>query len=696
MMFRPFSPPPLLCGFAGALLCATHSPLAAREENATGEFVEMTVTARAGDPPSWMDLPSPGSVTALSSATLRDRNIDRGHDVASLIPNVSATEGDGARATSFSIRGSHELTFHELTGGRSSMGFYVDDIPFLDAYGRDLSWFAIDGVSVYKGPHGTAFGAPGPMGVFDISTRPVGRETAGDFSYIRGSHDLHRAAFQTGGRILPTLSIGLDGLFSKDEGWFTDTLTGDPYGKHETLAGRLRLVWTPSDPLEITFTAGISRHDDDPAAYVASATTRNRYKLPADPDAFATGGQHYQALRAIWKADTWQVKSITSHRRSDFDDSDNALVLDLFDPFSLQRQREQDIRSWTQEFRVESTDPEAAFRWRTGLFFSHNDSFLDHFILGLGPWEGKDDVHYRRTDFALYGEATRAVGERLELSGGVRLQTTRDHTRSEFIPTPFAESLGAYGFGTDERETFSALLPMAALRWKWSALHQSYFRFSTGSQPGGLAVASNQSRDYDAEKSFNFELGHDSSFLTDSLQLHLAVYHTAYRDYQSFQFLPSGQTIYNADRASAWGAELELKVRPAEGLELYAGGGYTRARFDDFNVDAGDFGGNRINKIPRATVNAGASYRAGWGGCARVDWRYTGKTYFDEANTVKHSGYSVVDARIGYEQPHYGVYLFARNLFDTEYYSHTYLFQGVPAASPGIPRLIGAEVRASF
>ena len=106
--------------------------------------------------------------------------------------------------------------------------------------------------------------------------------------------------------------------------------------------------------------------------------------------------------------------------------------------------------------------------------------------------------------------------------------------------------------------------------------------------------------------------------------------------------------------------------------------------------------GNRINNIPAGTVNLGGEYRSSWGGVARLDWRWTGKTWFDEGNTVKQDAYGLLDARIGYENERFGAYLFARNLLDEEYYTHTYLFQGLPAATPGIPRILGVELRATF
>ena len=640
--------------------------------------------------------PSPSTGDTVSAETARQLDILTARRALNLIPNVGVIEGDSPRASSFSVRGSHEITFHELTGGRSGVGFYLDDIPVMDAYGRDLTLFDVDRISFHKGPHGTSFGVPHSMGVMEVVTRPPGEELRGGFSYRLGNHESHQFLGDVSGPIRPDLFFGLDGRFARDDGWFEDRLTGASYGKHEIASGRARLRWLPTERLEINLTVGLDHHDDDPQVYVASDRTRNRYRTYTSPDAYATGGQNYQALQALWRGDEWQIKSTTSHRDSHFDDYDPVFLQNIFDPGRLPRRRNQDTGTWTQEIRLESTDPEATWRWRTGLFLSTREATLDHHMLGLGPWEGANSLRYRQDDYALYGEGTRVVSSHLELSGGLRLQTMRDHTSSSFDPTPFAAMLGGTPVNQDDRDHFSALLPMAAATWNWSETQRSFLRFSTGMQPGGLAIAGAGTSDYDSEYSFHYEVGHDASFLDDTVKVRAACFYTDYRDYQSFQFNPAGQTIFNANDAHALGVEAELRVRPAPGLELYLGAGYTKARFDDFNSPIGDFSGHHINNIPSGTVNLGAEHRTSWGGVARVDWQWIGDTWFDEGNTVKQDAYGLLNARIGYENERFGVYLFARNLFDEEYYTHTYLFQGLPAATPGTPRIAGVELRATF
>lgn len=639
---------------------------------------------------------SPSPVDHVSAETARLLGIDVPRKALQLIPNTSITEGDSPRASSFSVRGSREITFHEFTGGATGVGYYLDGIPVMDAYGRDLALFDLERITFFKGPHGTAMGVPHSMGVMDVVTRAPDSEARGNLAYRFGSYDTHRLTGHWSGPLAKDLYLGIDGMYASSGGWFRDRLTGGSFGKRETLSGRMRLRWMPTERLEINLMLSASSHDDDPQVYVASDRTRDRYRAYTSPDAYATGGQRYQALQLKWDADDWGLTSTTVHRASHFEDYDPVFLRNIFDPGILPRYRRMDVTNWTQEFRVESTDPDARWRWRAGVFLSTSESKLDHHMLGLGPWEGGNRMSYQREHYALYGEVTRVVNECLELSAGIRIETLHAHTRSSFEPMPFAESIGGAALSLDRKKDFNAVLPMVAATWKWSDTQRSYLRISAGMQPGGLAIAAAGSGDYDSERSVHYALGHEASFLDGALKTRLSAFYTSYRDYQSFQFNPAGQTVFNAERAHAYGLEAKVRATPCDGLDVYLSAGYTRARFDDFVTPAGDFSGKRINNIPVGTVSAGAQYRASWGGVARLDWRWVGDTFFDEGNTVKQDAYSLLSARIGYERGDFGIYLYGSNLLDTEYYTHTYLFQGLPAATPGSRRVVGLECRLAF
>lgn len=52
---------------------------------------------------------------------------------------------------------------------------------------------------------------------------------------------------------------------------------------------------------------------------------------------------------------------------------------------------------------------------------------------------------------------------------------------------------------------------------------------------------------------------------------------------------------------------------------------------------------------------------------ARADINGYGKMYFDKANKYERKAFNLVNAKLGYEQEDFDIYLYAKNLFDKNY-----------------------------
>ena len=89
--------------------------------------------------------------------------------------------------------------------------------------------------------------------------------------------------------------------------------------------------------------------------------------------------------------------------------------------------------------------------------------------------------------------------------------------------------------------------------------------------------------------------------------------------------------------------------------------------FDEYKDALGDYEGNHNPYAPDYTFNIGAQYRHATGMYARIDLVGYGKMYFDRENEYSRDPYELVNAKIGYESEHYDVYLYGKNIFDTEY-----------------------------
>lgn len=133
-------------------------------------------------------------------------------------------------------------------------------------------------------------------------------------------------------------------------------------------------------------------------------------------------------------------------------------------------------------------------------------------------------------------------------------------------------------------------------------------------------------------------------------------------------------------------------------MELIAGFGYADAEYTDYDSPSTgeSFDGNKLTYAPEYTFNLAAQYRSPGGFFSRLELQGIGTYFFDDANTLKQDPFVLINARIGYEFGNSGVYLFANNLFDREYFTAAFAPFGVSRANFGDRRTIGVQFQTRF
>src|ERR1700719_4437365 len=110
---------------------------------------------------------TPGSVSVLSGATLRDAGQQHFEDVLPLVPNLNWA-GDTSRPRYFQIRGIGELQQYQ-GAPNPSVGFLIDDIDF-SGLGSAATLFDVDHIEVLHGPQGTLYGANALAGLIYVKS----------------------------------------------------------------------------------------------------------------------------------------------------------------------------------------------------------------------------------------------------------------------------------------------------------------------------------------------------------------------------------------------------------------------------------------------------------------------------------------------------------------------------------------------
>lgn len=165
-------------------------------------------------------------------------------------------------------------------------------------------------------------------------------------------------------------------------------------------------------------------------------------------------------------------------------------------------------------------------------------------------------------------------------------------------------------------------------------------------------------------------------------------------------------TVRNAAKAYSRGIELEFWAELEGGLEVMAGMGRVEAKFDDwiateYNSDysalvKNDYRGKHIPNIPAYNGNLGVQYRHLSGVLARIDVLETGAFYGNAANTVKEEAYTLVNLRLGYETEAYDLFLWGKNVFDTEYETVKYAWGEDEVVQDGDPAQFGITANYRF
>jgi iron complex outermembrane receptor protein len=319
----------------------------------------------------------------------------------------------------------------------------------------------------------------------------------------------------------------------------------------------------------------------------------------------------------------------------------------------------------------------------------------------LGAMSTDRHTEIDQTGAALYGFTEYSVTDRLRMGAGLRV----DHISSDawqHFSSPMA-NLRYQG-----SDTSTTLLPRLTFAYDLSGATTVHASYARGYMPAGYNYGFANSADsltYDAEYSWNMELGVKHEF-TNGTALGLAAFHTTVKDKQITETIPgAAQYISNAGEAESYGIEAELTVPLGRGWEIAANAGWQRARATSFNTTSMDmatgslvpvdWSGNALPLAPETTWGLALSHQGDvWRG--RVSLQGSGSYWFDPANSVKQKGFVTVDAEISRKFGTGELTLWAKNLFDEEYYSAAAnTIRGV-VVEDGSPRTIGVNWRATW
>jgi iron complex outermembrane receptor protein len=366
-------------------------------------------------------------------------------------------------------------------------------------------------------------------------------------------------------------------------------------------------------------------------------------------------------------------------------------------PCDLTQAQYLDVDAWSEEIRFTSRD-DRRFRYILGAYLVGTERFISTGNLadtGAGALpvfrdplptqvtflaDGQDNFAW-----AVFGNASYDITDQIEIDVSLRY----DHDKREqttLTPTPFLPNVPGFPQGATgdvREETFDDLQPKVTLTWEPTDSFTLYGGYSRGFRSGGfnqtgvgpLAASLGfvgVGDIYEAETADTLEIGAKAQLLDRRLSINAAAFTTKSKNSYFFVFIAdnSTQNLGNVDEVRLDGFELDATFRAFPGFDLNAAVGYTWSEIKEFPDPAAI--GNEAPLISRYTYNLGAQYRSDIGVgdiglLARVDYRRTGRTWWEPFNTTSRDPIDLVDARLGVEGERWQVVGFAENLFDEEY-----------------------------
>jgi iron complex outermembrane receptor protein len=240
---------------------------------------------------------TPVAVTAIGEQDFSDLFAQDIGDTARLVPNFSAAQITGFNAAGFAIRAASQTDI--LVYWEPPVGVLVDDFVMPNMQTQLLEPYDIEQVEVLRGPQGTLFGKNTTAGVVSVRTkRPHYDGLDFDASVRLANYGRveGRAAFNWP-IIEDKLAFRIAALSQQSDGYYkngkSSTNVGGftaaaPYGDYvgdgrdlggdDVISGRAKLLWTPTDRIDVLFQYEYLRDESDtPPAVNETLPTSNQF-----------------------------------------------------------------------------------------------------------------------------------------------------------------------------------------------------------------------------------------------------------------------------------------------------------------------------------------------------------------------------------------------------------------------------------
>jgi iron complex outermembrane receptor protein len=621
----------------------------------------------------------PFSIAAPTEDEMRKQGIDNLETLAANVAGLNV-QNLGPGQSQVAMRGvSAGQIVRDQPGVKEQVGAYLDDsIISLSLFTPDIDLFDVGRVEVLRGPQGTLFGAGSLSGtVRYISNQPEIGVTKW-FGEVGGSK-IQGGNFGGNAKLGFNVPLGskaaarVAAYYNRIAGYIDavqpdlsveeDVNTGDRTGVRAAvkIAPSDRLTITPRIVYQRVETDGWNRIDTynilaNPFTTTRPAVTldgRRQFTQIGEPftDEFALGD-----VNIGYDFGNVRLTSITSYTNRDVLVVRDATALTASitggsiglppNVYSLDAPLNDTTKAkvWTQELRL--SGGRNRFHWVGGAFYSHNKRDYDQKLLVSGfeslagiPTQGLraprdvlffSDLHYKLKQFALFGEGTLSVSDRIDLTAGLRYYDFSEDREQVFDGIFGNDNNGTSLVSTPGSTNADGFAPRVIVSYKASGNTRLNAQASRGFRLGGINDPLNVplctaqdlvifgGRDtWNDETAWNYEVGSKSRIMQGRGAFNVALFDIEIRDLQATVTAGScsSRVIFNVPKARSRGIEVEFSAAPNEHFDFAVSGSFNNSELRSTLSSptavqvTGIRAGARLPTVPEVQLAASATYQ---------------------------------------------------------------------------------------
>ncbi len=727
----------------------------ANEQEVVGiEVIEVTARKRTENV---KDVPI--SVSALTPKKLEVLG-SSGMDVRALsgkVPSLLIESSFGRTFPRFYIRGLGNTDFDLLASQPVSLIY--DDVVLENALTKGMPMFDIERVEVLRGPQGTLFGRNTPAGIVKVQSKKPTEDFDATVSASYGSFNSTDLRAAVGGGLTDTLSARVSLLRQDRSDWIDNKAPGfeqkDELGGYSETAGRVQLLWEPSDEFSALFNYHFRDAEADARVFRANIIKPGTNDLVDNferdvvyQDAASRNKQTVDmqgaSLKLEYDMGSHTLTSVTGYESAemfsvgDIDGGYGASFLPAmgpgFIPFPSETGAKMpDHKQLTQEIRIASNDL-GALDYQFGLFLFEEDLTINNLsfnTLGtppdfsdIGAKNGEAIQNMETSAWAIFGSLDYEVSDTVNINGGLRYSNDDRSWDGTLVQSPF----GAPSFSESADVDDSQVSGDISVNYRWTDQTNLYARVAKGyrapSIQGRNLLFSGNATTADSETVTSIESGFKATTADNMGRLDGSVFYYRVSDQQLTAVGGTGNvaSLLNADRAVGYGFELDGEYFITADLVVGANLSYNHTELQDSNISVAPCGasctvkdpinvdgqavidGNSLPQSPEwiGNLNARWSKEMGDGELyVYTDWAYRSKVNFFLYESTEFTGDALLEGgiRVGYEwsgdDAEYEVAAYGRNITDEEQLTGAIDFNNL-TGYVNEPRFFGVEFKANF